>query len=71
MLECILYLNYNKDLWSDSDIRAANRTRKESGRKDIQDKIEEQAEWRNGHATVVTDDEQEEEDEEEVVVMVV
>ncbi len=23
MLEFILYLNYNKDLWSDSDIRAA------------------------------------------------
>ena len=45
--------------------------RKESNRKDIPAKIDKQTEWRNGHATVVTDDEQEEEDEEEVVVMVV
>ena len=71
MLKCILYLNCNKDLWSDSDIRAANKMRKECNRKDIQAKIEEQAEWRNGHATAMSNDEGEEEEEEEVVVGVV
>jgi hypothetical protein len=44
--------------------------RKESSRNNIRAKIEEQAEWRNGQATVVTNDEGEEEEEEEVVMVV-
>ncbi len=47
----------NNDLWSDSDIRA------KKNRKDIQAKIEEEAEWRNGDAPDVSDDEGEEEEE--------
>lgn len=45
--------------------------RTECNRKDIQAKIEEQAEWRNEHATVMFDDEGEEEEEVVVVVEVV
>ena len=56
MSECILYLNYNKDLWSDLDIRAANKVRKENNRKDIQAKIEVKAKWRKGDAAAVSDD---------------
>ena len=61
MLECTLYLNYNKKIeWF----------RYQGSQQDEEGKIEEQADWRNGHAPVVTNDEGEEE-EENVVVMVV